>query len=138
MRRQEGSALLVTVMLLVLLGVIGVAAMDASRVDQQVAGFGKRSQLAFYAAEAGIAQGRNVLLGVASSDDTPPLPGADLGDVTMFPKGQPSFSADPNVADPIKSTGTTLYSEGANRSAGRPMPKKPIGRLSWPVSRRPT
>lgn len=121
MRRQQGSALLVTMMLLVLLGMIGIAAMDASRADQQVAGFSKRSQLAFYAAEAGIAQGRSILLTVASSDDTPPLPGANLGDAVMFPNGQPSFQADPTEANPIKSVGTTLYTEGANLRAGRPM-----------------
>ena len=55
MRRQNGSALIVTVMLLLLLGVIGLSALDTVMRDQQVAGFQNRSTAAFYAAEAGVA-----------------------------------------------------------------------------------
>jgi PilX N-terminal len=121
MNRQDGNALLVTVMLLVLLGVMGIAALDMAMRDQQVAGFQNRSRLAFYAAEAGLAQGRDLLLGVASSDDTPPLPATSLGDTTIYPYGQPSFRGDPAFADPIRSIGTSLYTEGVNLRGGRPL-----------------
>ena len=57
-RRESGSALIVTVMLLLLLGVIGLSALDTVMRDQQVAGFQNRSTAAFYAAEAGLSRGQ--------------------------------------------------------------------------------
>jgi hypothetical protein len=67
--------------------------------DQQVAGFQNRSRLAFYAAEAGVADAKNRLRDVWSTDDVVAFPAqaaaVSLGDAAMFPHGQPSYYADP-------------------------------------------
>ena len=57
-RRQGGAAMFVAVLMLVLMGWLGLAAMDTASRDQQLAGFRNRSRSAFYAAEAGAAAGR--------------------------------------------------------------------------------
>ena len=100
-RRREGSALLVAVMMLVLMGLIGIAALDTMTKDRQVAGFQNRARLAFYAADAGVATGLNLVLGVGKRTATPPLPTTALGDAVIYPFGQPTFAGDPLVANPI-------------------------------------
>lgn len=121
MRRQRGSALLVTVLMMVLLGMLGLAALDTVTSDQQVAGFQNRARTAFYAAEAGLAQAQQVLLGVIADTETPPLPGAQLGDAALYPYGRPSFGADPDFATPIRAVGTRLDLAGGNLRGGRPL-----------------
>ena len=54
-RQEAGSALLVAVLILALMGVIGLAALDTVTRDRQVAGYQSRAQTALYAAEAGVA-----------------------------------------------------------------------------------
>lgn len=99
LRREGGSALIVTVLLLVLLGIVGLAALDTVARDQQVAGFQNRSRLAFYAAEAGVADAKNRLRDVWTTTDTVAFPDQTtpvaMGDAAMFPYGQPSYYADP-------------------------------------------
>jgi hypothetical protein len=51
-RREQGSALFLAVMMLVLMGFLGLAALDRVTRDEQVAGFQNRARTAFYAAEA--------------------------------------------------------------------------------------
>jgi hypothetical protein len=101
LRREGGSALIVTVLLLVLLGIVGLAALDTVARDQQVAGFQNRSRLAFYAAEAGVADAKNRLRDVWSTQDTVAFPGqatpVEMGDTAMFPYGRPSYYADPSA-----------------------------------------
>lgn len=110
MRREEGSALIITVMLLLLLGVIGLSALDTVTRDQQVAGFQNRSTAAFYAAEAGLAQAkdevrRNYNYAVIGEEITTfatyGAP-AEFGDTSLYPQGRPKYYADPDVADPLK------------------------------------
>jgi hypothetical protein len=121
MRRERGSALLVTVMMMVLLGMLGLAALDTVTSDQQVAGFQNRSRAAFYAAEAGLAQAQQVLLGVIADTETPSLASGQLGDTSIYPYGRPSYSGDPDFTDPIRSVGTRLDMTGANLRGGRPV-----------------
>lgn len=98
-RRREGSALVVTVLLLVLIGLMGLAALDTVTRDQQVAGFQNQNRLAFYAAEAGVADAKDRLRDVFSTTATVPFPTAatpvTLGDAATFPFGQPRYYADP-------------------------------------------
>lgn len=100
-RREGGSALIVTVLLLVLLGIVGLAALETVTRDQQVAGFQNRSRLAFYAAEAGVADAKNRLREVWTTEDTVAFPAqaaaVSMGDTSLFPYGQPSYYADPSV-----------------------------------------
>jgi hypothetical protein len=100
-RRTEGSALLVAVMMLVLMGLIGVAALDTMTKDRQVAGFQNRARLAFYAADAGVNTGLNLVLNAGNRSAKPPLPLTALGDTVIYPNGRPAFTGDPLVANPI-------------------------------------
>lgn len=60
MRREAGSALLVTMLLLVLMGMIGLASLDTVMRDRQVAGFQNQAQTALYAADAGVAESLDI------------------------------------------------------------------------------
>lgn len=104
-RREAGSALLISVLVLVLLGLVGLAALDTVQRDQQVAGFENRSTVAFFAAEAGIAKGLETL----TTTQTPSVPVTSLGDGGIFPYGQPSYRPDPTLADPIDTLGTGVF-----------------------------
>jgi hypothetical protein len=105
-RGEQGTALVVTVLLLVLLGVLGLAALDTVARDQQVAGFQNRSRLAFYAAEAGVADAKNRLRSVWTTEDVVAFPSqgapAAIADTGVFPDGQPVYYADPDAAAGIE------------------------------------
>lgn len=60
-RRERGSALFVAVMMLVLMGFLGLAALDRVGSDEQIAGFQNRARNAFYAAQAGMAEARTAV-----------------------------------------------------------------------------
>jgi len=102
---ERGSALLISTLLLLLLGLFGLAALGTVTKDQQVAGFQKRKQLAFYAAEAGVAKALETM----TTAFTPTVPTTNLGDSDLFPHGQPSYRQDPTVADPIEPLGTGAF-----------------------------
>lgn len=118
-RRQDGAILIVAVVMLVLMGALGLAALETVTRDQQVAGFQKRATSAFYAAEAAAAQARNAIRTVDDRSDTPamPTPGTPgtLGDATTYPHGQPTFYGDPDFADPIRYVRDGgIYANGGN------------------------
>lgn len=114
-RREGGTALLIAVMLLTLLGAIGLASLDTVSVDRQATGYRVRATLALEAADAGVATALGTLradlgeirdsglAGVAAYD--PDFPTVLLGDATSFPHGRPFFQADPSVADAISYMG---------------------------------
>lgn len=54
-RREEGTALLVAILMLVLMGLLGMASLDSVMRDRQVAGYTSRARSALYAADAGVA-----------------------------------------------------------------------------------
>jgi hypothetical protein len=60
-RSEEGSALVITMLLLVVLTIIGVAATNTSVLEILTSNANKRKQAAFYAAESGIQHGRRIL-----------------------------------------------------------------------------
>jgi hypothetical protein len=99
-RRESGSALFVAVLMLVLMGWLGLAGMDTASRDRQVAGFQNRSRAAFYAAEAGAAQGRALVRQVASRADTPVLAQSFLGDAALYDRETqlPQYYGDPAFA----------------------------------------
>lgn len=102
-RREDGSALLVAVLLLVFMGVIGLSAMDTVSRDREVAGFTKRSRIAFYAAEAGAHTGLDLVRTAPSRFNPPPLPVTPLGTAADYPEStQPQFQGDPDFAQPIR------------------------------------
>ncbi len=97
-RRQKGSAMLIAVMMLVLMGLLGVAAMDTAGEDQQIAGLTNRSRSAFYAAEAGASHARQLIVDAGSRTTVPILPQTFLGDAAMYARyqSQPQYFPDPN------------------------------------------
>ncbi len=103
-RRESGSALIITVLVMMLLGAIGISALDTVMRDQQVAGYQNRSNTAFYAAEAGVAAAkdqvrRNVLSGrerLTFADSATPVM---LSDSYTHPDGQPMYYGSPKSGE---------------------------------------
>ena len=127
-RRESGSALIITVLVMLLLGAIGISALDTVMRDQQVAGYQNRSSTAFYAAEAGVAQAkdlvrRNVLSGTEQltfADYATPVP---IGDTSLYPEGQPIYYGAPEPGeDPVAVDG-----RDRSRSPARPARTCDIG-----------
>lgn len=118
-RRESGSALIITVLLLLLLGVIGLSALDTVMRDQQVAGFQNRSTAAFYAAEAGLSEAKDEIRsrgwlqarGETFAFNTYAAPG-EIGDSTLYPYGLPTYYGDPAIADPVKSLDVVVKDPG--------------------------
>jgi len=134
-RREGGSALIVTVMILLLLGVIGLSALDTVMRDQQVAGFQNRSTLALYAAEAGLAEAKDevrrnynyaVIGELVTTFPSVGSPG-HFGDPSLYPAGQPAYYADPDVTDSMKAL-DPVSSPGGGGSNMR------VGGSSWGYS----
>ena len=71
-RSERGSALFVAVLMLVMMGFLGVAALDSVARDREVAGLQNRSRTAFYAAEAGLANARQLIHQGGFTRTTPP------------------------------------------------------------------
>jgi Tfp pilus assembly protein PilX len=105
-RRERGSALFIAVMMLTLMGFLGLAALDRVTRDEQVAGYQNRARTAFYAAEAGIAEGRRIVRFVVEAQtDLPNFPTQavprTLGDSVLFDReggNLPRYFGDPNDA----------------------------------------
>lgn len=106
-RRESGSALFVALLMLVLMGFLGIAALDTVRRDQQVAGFQNQSRSAFYAAEAGVADARSMVSDVFSRSVWPVFPHTQgtprfLGDVALYDRetDRPKYYGDPDAPNP--------------------------------------
>ncbi len=120
-RRESGSALIITVLVMLLLGAIGISALDTVMRDQQVAGFQNRSSEAFYAAEAGVSAAKDLIRqNVFSPTDTVNFATAAspvlIGDYYTYPHGQPQYYGDPKATDAIQSLNRTLTVSGAGGS----------------------
>lgn len=96
-RRESGTALLVSILMLVMMGLLGMASLDTVMRDRQIAGYTSRARSALYAADAGVAAALDMVR-------TAPLPTAlATGDcittvlpTTTLPNGtsyQPDTSA---------------------------------------------
>lgn len=127
-RRQTGSALFVAVMMLVLMGGLGLAALETVSRDRQVAGFQSRGKNAFYAADAGAADARNRVRSVGSRSNTPGFPTQGspqtLGDTALYDReggALPRYYGDPAFADPIRyiQDGTPYMNGGNLRQGGQ-------------------
>jgi len=104
-RRRGGSALLVTVMLLLMIGLVGLAALNTTTRDQQVAGFQNRKRIALYAAEAGVSEAMETLV----TTSTISISTTAIADTAIFPYGRPSYRPDPAVANPIENLGDAPF-----------------------------
>ena len=92
---ESGVALLVAVMMLVLMGMIGIAALETVTQDRKVAGFQTRARAAFYAAEAGLGTSKNLVRTTGERTIMPVLATTNLADTATYPHGRPSFTGDP-------------------------------------------
>jgi len=101
-RSESGVALLVAVMMLVLMGMIGIAALETVTQDRKVAGFQTRARAAFYAAEAGLGTSKNLVRTAGERTTIPVLATTSLGDTATYPYGRPSFTRDPDFANAVR------------------------------------
>lgn len=107
-RRESGSALFIAVMMLVLMGALGIVALDSVTTDRQVAGLQNRAVAAFYTAEAALAEARSLVEEVGSRSSTPTFHTQGtaylLGDTALYARegDQPKYYGDPAFADPIR------------------------------------
>lgn len=108
-KRDEGSALLVAVLMLVMMGAIGLAGLDAVSKDRQTAGYQGRKRIAFYAAEAGLAEAREAM----RNGGVPSVSTTTVGDSGIFPYGLPTYQPE-EVAD----LGTTAVPGFQLRTSG--------------------
>lgn len=111
---EEGVALLIAILMLIIFGAMAVAAMDTVTRDRQIAGIHSQANLSFQAAEAGVNAGLAALRNPAGGWPTnaaalasfsPALPNIALGLPADYPEGQPSYVADPDAPAPIQYLG---------------------------------
>jgi type IV pilus assembly protein PilX len=84
-RRQQGMVLIVSLVLLLILTVLGLAAIQSTSLEEHMAGYQRQHQLAFEAAEAALRAGESALNGLAS---LPPFDGSVAG---YYPNSSDSF-----------------------------------------------
>ena len=95
--REAGIALLASVLLLLMLASIGLAALNIVERDQQVAGYLNRKAIALHAADAAVSRA----LATMYSTGTPAVPATTMGSSSLYPGGQPSYRTDTTAADPL-------------------------------------
>jgi Tfp pilus assembly protein PilX len=96
--------MVIAMLMLLLMGLIGFAALATVTRDSQVAGAQFRKKTAFYAAEAAIAKALETM----RTSGTPTIPNSNLADTTVYPHGQPSYAVDSASAEPIED-GTPMF-----------------------------
>ena len=111
-RREEGFALLVTMLTLALVSTVAVASLDTVMRDRQVAGYQMRSRAALYAAEAGVASATGIIRsgaqalasgGVAGLESwNPAFPTQQAPQSLGTASNPPVFYGDPNASKPIR------------------------------------
>lgn len=127
-KREEGVALMLAVLLLITVSGLALSTMQTAASDGTVAGFQNQEQMAFYAAEAGVAEARSIVRNMGERTQRPNYP-ADfpnqanprtLARASDFRTGdQPVFYADPSPATPIGYVGEgTNCTEGCNMTLG--------------------
>jgi len=116
-KREQGIALLISMMVLISLSLLVMGSLESVMRDQQIAGFQNRKRVALHAADAGSSAARAAVFGAV----TPTLAATDLGDAALYPNGMPSFRLDPAATDPIFYMGYTPWAAGSlNISNGSP------------------
>jgi len=125
--------MLIAVMMLVLMGLMGISAIDTASEDQAIAGLGNRSRSAFHAAEAGGAHARRLVAQADSRSDTPVLPTTALGDSAMYARyqTQPTYQADPA---PPGGGPAIAYVEDAGPAAGMNLANPRFVKTIWQIN----
>lgn len=104
---QEGAALVIAVLILLVLTVIGIYAVSTSTFETRIAGNERVLKDAFYAADGGIDYGRRVISLILNNQSLPP--GANADDVDELNKEIRGFEYHPN--SPVRPTigNSTMY-----------------------------
>lgn len=104
----------IAVLLLVLMGALGLVALDTASEDRRIAGFQNRSNSAFSAAEAGVAHAAEL-----AKQNNMTLPTRNLSDTTVYDRetALPSYRADPNPL-PVGTNPTGIVSAGFGAAEG--------------------
>jgi Tfp pilus assembly protein PilX len=113
-RRQQGSALLIVMLVMAMMGIIGFAALEAVTRDQRVAGFMKRKKIAFFAAEAGVSTALHAL----RVNQNPTFADSTVGDGSWFTHGLPTYSLDASSGASSKNLGVGAL-PGMNMQIGQ-------------------
>ncbi len=113
-RREGGFALLLVVLVLLLLASLGFAAMNVVQADQMVAGYLGRKKASLHAADGAVAKALETL----QQTGTPSIPNTNLGDGSLYPYGQPSYTVDSTATTPVENLGVGGV-EGMNLSIGQ-------------------
>jgi hypothetical protein len=136
-RRQSGSALFIAVMMLVLMGGLGIVALDQVTTDRQVAGFQNRAVSAFYSAEAGLAEARSLVEEVGARSSLPLIATEgtpeQLGDAVLYYRegSQPIYYGDPAFANPIRWIGDT---GGGNKGSNLQVGTQRLAATLWQIN----
>jgi hypothetical protein len=129
-KRERGVALVLSMLLLIAVSGLALSTMQTAASDGTVAGFQNQEQIAFYAAEAGIADARAVIRNMGERTQLPTYPTdfpnqgtpEALSQSSEFVGGtQPVYYADPAppAAAPIGYIGEgTQCTEGCNMTLG--------------------
>jgi len=120
-KREQGAAMFLAVMLLVLMGALGLVALDTATEDRRIAGFQNRSASAFAAAEAGIAHAAELVRANVFT-----IPNTTLSSTAVYDReggNLPSYRADPdatvaNASGIKRAPGTDGAAEGVPPEAG--------------------
>ena len=86
-KREQGAALLIAMLVLVLVSALATAALETVMRDQQISSIQARKRLALQAAEAGVAAAQE---SIASGSSNPNVNLTMLGDAALYPMGQPT------------------------------------------------
>lgn len=120
-KREQGAAMFLAVMLLILMGAIGLVALDTASEDRRIAGFQNRTSAAFQAAEAGLAHAAE--LARSANFTVPPTTISDAGVYDREGGQLPSYRADPasvgtNPTGIVRAPGVDGAAEGVPPEAG--------------------
>ena len=109
-RREAGMALMLSILLLITVSALALSTMQTAASDGSVAGFQNQEAMAFYAAEAAVAEARNLVRNMGERSQLPDYPAdfpdeanpVEISDAADYPTGeQPVYYADPNPPTPI-------------------------------------
>jgi hypothetical protein len=127
-RREGGMALMLSILLLITVSALALSTMQTAASDGTVAGFQNQEAMAFYAAEAAVAEARNLVRAMGERSQVPEYPAdfpdeanpVELSSASDFPTGeQPVYYADPNPPTPIGYVGEGRQcTEGCNMTIG--------------------
>jgi Tfp pilus assembly protein PilX len=118
-KRQQGSALLIVMLVMTMMGIIGFAALEAVTRDQRVAGFMKRKKIAFFAAEAGVSEALHAL----RVNEDPTFAQATVGNASWFAHGLPTYGLDTSAGAASTNLGTGAFPGMNMQIAQNNMPK---------------